>query len=373
MRTGQNIYKRKDGRWEGRYWKGRSDSGKIIYGFCYGRTYSETKEKLTRASRTVKEKNAHSENVQPQHRLISFYCDEWLQENKLRLKESTYVKYEAIIRKYIRPYFGSHSPETLTSEMISTFGVNLMTERALASKTVKDILLVLHSVLEHVDKKVPGTTSAVKIVYPKESRKQIRVLSLEEQAQLTEYLLEDMDSCKFGVLLALWTGMRIGEVCALQWNCLSISDNYIFVNRTMQRLKNLDAAAEEKTRIVIDTPKSDSSIRIVPLTQRAAALCERMRPQNPAAYILTGHEKYMEPRVLQYHFQRYVDACGIENCHFHTLRHTFATRCIEAGFEIKSLSEILGHANTSITLNRYVHCSLQLKRENMKKLESVGM
>ena len=97
-----------------------------------------------------------------------------------------------------------------------------------------------------------------------------------------------------------------------------------------------------------------------------------MVPQYRDTYVLTGTEKYMEPRVLQYRLKKYADECNIENLHFHALRHTFATRCVEVGFEIKSLSEILGHATTTMTLDRYVHSSIDLKRNNMKKLEAIG-
>lgn len=102
-------------------------------------------------------------------------------------------------------------------------------------------------------------------------------------------------------------------------------------------------------------------------------LCDRMRHENGAAYILTGSERCMEPRTLQYRMKKYARDCGLDGVHFHTLRHTFATRAVEAGFEIKSLSEILGHSTTTITLDRYVHSSLELKRENMRKLSEIGM
>jgi integrase len=128
-----------------------------------------------------------------------------------------------------------------------------------------------------------------------------------------------------------------------------------------------------KTKIIIGTPKSETSQRTIPLTQQAAILCRRMQPQSKAAYALTGTLNYMEPRTLQYRLERYTKDCGLEGIHFHTLRHTFATRCVEVGFELKSLSEILGHASTTITLDRYVHYSMDLKRDNMGKLAAVGL
>lgn len=370
MRTGENIYKRKDGRWEARYRKGRSDDGKILYGSCYGRTYTEAKEKAVSAAR-----KAESGQKEPQQMRVCFFTvsNEWLAVNHLRLKESTYVKYGEILNKYLIPYFGNRELAEINAHLVQQFGEKLVGKHMLAPKTARDILLVLNAVLKYAGKRFPDLSGSVDMVYPKEARKELRVLSPSEQTALTEYLMDDVDCCKLGVLLALWTGIRIGELCALRWDHVDLEEGCIRIELTMQRLKDTRPDAPAKTRIIIDAPKSASSVRTIPLTQQSAALCRKMKPQDPSAYLLTGHRRYMEPRVLQYHFDRFVRGCGLENVHFHTLRHTFATRCVEVGFEIKSLSEILGHANTSITLNRYVHCSMNLKRDNMKKLETIGM
>lgn len=371
MRTGENIYKRKDGRWEARYCRGRNESGGIVYGFCYGKTYSEAKRKSEEAKKNRNTLSAGADDAEKGRFCV--FCDAWLQENRQRLKESTYVKYGTTLEKYIKPYLGDKPIAQLNDKSVAEFRTTLFEDHGLAPKTVKDILLILHSVIKFSSKRIPGKAEGVEIIYPKEKHREMRVLTNSEQNVLTEYLLSDPDYCKFGVLLALWTGIRIGELCALRWNHISCSDQFVRIDSTMQRLKDIRPDASAKTRIVIDTPKSASSVRVIPINSQAVALCKQMMPPNSAAYVLTGNPHYMEPRVLQYHFGRYVAACGLEDVHFHTLRHTFATRCVEVGFEIKSLSEILGHANTAITLNRYVHCSLKLKRENMKKLENVGM
>ncbi len=183
-----------------------------------------------------------------------------------------------------------------------------------------------------------------------------------------------MDTCKFGVLLTLFTGVRIGELCALQWGNISLKEQTIRIDATLQRLRDTSTADNpgSRTRIVIGTPKSDTSIRTIPITDYTAELCEKMNPHSSAAYVLTGTENFMEPRTLQYRMEKYTRECGLEGVYFHTLRHTFATHAVEVGFEIKSLSEVLGHATTTITLDRYVHASLVLKRDNMKKLAAAG-
>ena len=180
-----------------------------------------------------------------------------------------------------------------------------------------------------------------------------------------------MDECKFGTLLALLTGMRIGEICALKWESISLEEQIIKIKSTMQRLHDYESLDSGKTKIVISSPKSDTSARIIPLTDYITNLC-RKYIAVPSAYVLTGRSnRFIEPRTLQYKMEKYVKECNLSGVHFHTLRHTFATRCVEVGFEIKSLSEILGHSSPKITLERYVHSSLELKRDNMNKLPVV--
>lgn len=366
MAKGENIFRRKDGRWEARYTKGYELSGKIRYGFCYGKTYKEAKEKVAQARAALL--TGKSIPTAETKRRFSFFCDEWLETNRVNLKESTYVKYAAMLRKYIEPKLGDCFPPAINNSLIGELMGELLFEEELFPKTVRDILVLLRSILTYTVKQFPGIFPQPDIRFPKESKKETRVLTEDEQTCFIHYLLMDMDDCKFGVLLALLTGIRIGELCALRWENISFKDNTIKISATMQRLKNMDSNGKAKTRIVIGKPKSVSSDRTIPMSDDTAAFCRKMRPKNPSAFVLTGTLNYMEPRLLQYRMERYTHDCGLEGVHFHTLRHTFATRCVEAGFEIKSLSEILGHANTITTLNLYIHSSMELKRNNMNKL-----
>jgi len=369
MAKGENIFKRKDGRWEARYVKGYELSGKIKYGFCYGKTYKEAKEKVTKCKAALVTGQQIPKNSS-KHR-FSYYCDEWFKSAKTSLKESTAVKYSSILEKHIKPKLGGCFPLGMTTGLIDRFRDELLFEEELSPKTVKDILVLLRTILNHTAKAFPNMFPQIEMTYPRDVKKEMRVLSRDEQKLFVEYLLDDMDECKFGILLSLFTGIRIGELCALRWENISLKDNTIKVASTMQRLQDLNG--DNKTKIIIGTPKSETSQRTIPLTEQAAMLCGRMRPHSKAAYVLTGTSKYMEPRTLQYRLERYTKDCGLEGVHFHTLRHTFATRCVEVGFELKSLSEILGHASTTITLDRYVHSSMDLKRDNMGKLAAVGL
>ena len=370
-KKGENIYKRKDGRWEARYVKSHRPDGMPKYGYCYGKSYREAKDKVAAAKAALIAGNQLP--VAAQKRRFDFYCDEWLTLSRCRVKESTYAKYNGILEKYIKPCLGGCPVQTLSSVTIEQFSHDLLFEEKLSPKTVKDILTILHSIMKYTGKQVPGALSFTDVVYPKIPKKEMRVLSREEQTRFVRYLLDEPDAYKFGVLLALFSGMRIGEVCALRWKDVSLSERVISVKHTMQRLQDLSKDHVHKTKVVIGDPKSNTSARMIPMTDCLVRLCQSRKCRDPEAFILTGDaERYIEPRAMQYRLARYTADCGLEGVHFHTLRHTFATRCVEVDFEIKSLSEILGHANPRITLERYVHSSIELKRDNMNKLAAIG-
>lgn len=370
-RKGENIFKRKDGRWEARYIKGHELSGKIRYGFCYGKTYREAKDKAARAKTELRSQSAQTARGR---RLFGFFCDEWLALRRGDVRESTYVKYSAILEKHVKPKLGKYLPGSLNTNIVENFKWELLDIEDLSAKTVKDIMVVLRAVMIHAVKQSWGMFPMPEFRYPKIDRKEMRVLSTDEQQCLVSYLLRGIDECRFGILLALLTGMRLGELCALRWENISVKERTIKIYATIQRLKNADEDAGAKTKLWIGNPKSDTSFRIIPMSDSMYSLCCRMTQKNLSiyTYVLTGTVQPMDPRTLQYRLAKYTDACGLEGVHFHTLRHSFATRCVEAGVELKCLSEILGHANTSVTLDRYVHSSLDLKRANMNKLPGLN-
>ena len=230
---------------------------------------------------------------------------------------------------------------------------------ALSRKTVNDILIVLGMIFDYIYESYGITMPKIKLL--REIKKDTRVLDKDEQSKLLDALYCDMDIYKFGVLLSLYTGLRIGELCALDWS--DIKDDLIVVNKTMQRLKD-DGGG---TRIFINPPKSNCSKRIIPLPEFLKSVINQFRKSD--GFVLSSNTKrYIEPRLMQIKFEKIITQIGIEKANFHCLRHTFATRCIESGFDIKSLSEILGHSDVKTTLNRYVHSSFELKQINMQKL-----
>ena len=366
-KRGENIYKRKDSRWEGRYIKGYDGAGKAKYGYVYAHSYHEVKEKLLAARTEPAAARAVSA-----HKNVATWCEEWLVLQRSRVKPSTYAKYYTILHNHVCAALGDFLPARLNTVVIEQFSNTMLREEGLSEKTVKDILIVLHAVLDYI-RTQNGTLPPINIVYPKENHKEMRVLSRKEQQILVAYLQHGDETVHFGILLALYTGLRVGELCALRWGDISLEEGIMTVGRTMQRLQT-PWEEDCRTRVVIGEPKSDTSRRRIPLTRQAWQLCREHTVENPEAYVCTGEaERYLEPRCVQYHLEKIARECGLEDLHFHVLRHTFATRCVEVGFEIKSLSEILGHAGTKVTLDRYVHASLELKRANMDKLAELGM
>lgn len=351
-RRGENIYKRKDGRWEARYVKEITADGKKKYGSVYASSYKEVKAKQQLCILQP------TENHNPIRITVTELIAEWLSSMKNQVKPCTYQKYECVCRNHIISDLGTIAVRYISRFTIMSFTERLL-EKNLSSKTVNDILIVLGLALKYAQESYSITVP--KINYVKEHQREMRVFSVQEQQIITEYLLKQIDIHKFGVLLTLYTGMRIGELCALRWD--DITDEYIVINKTMMRIKN----EQGKTEVKIGSPKSESSNRIIPTPKCLLPMINQFRSDG---YVLSSDNlKYTEPRLMQIKFGQMVVACNVEKTNFHTLRHTFATRCIEAGVDVKTLSELLGHADVKTTLNRYVHSSFGLKQKSMEQLE----
>ena len=346
---GENICKRKDGRWEARVIKGYNEKGRAIYAYFYGYSYNEVKNKV------------YHKDTQ-----FCILLDLWLERKKIRLKKSSYIKYFNLINKHIKIPIGDFKLIDINNAMLNPY-IAEKYKNGLSEKTLKDIIAIIKSVLRFAkEENFLYETPIINIIFPREKTKNMRILSKDEQKALEVYLLKDMNTSKLGVLLCLYTGLRIGEICSLKWK--DILNNTLTVKSTMQRIQTLDIS--KKTEVIITEPKSNCSLRTIPLPNFLANRLEVFRPNEQDAFLLTGKvENYIEPRTYHNHFKSYISAAGIKNANFHSIRHTFATRCVEVGFEIKSLSEILGHSNITITLNRYVHPSFDLKQNNMNKLK----
>lgn len=370
-RKGENIYKRKDGRWEGRYIK-RTPDGRTRYGYVYASTYRDAKIRLQKAAALWETTPARERD---DALLLSAVAARWEEIIAQQVKESTFVKYHTIITNHLVPALGDVCVEDMTHELIESLSVSLLrgegkNKRPLAPRTVADILSVLRSILRFARRGgaiIPCDGSSVRIRRPAVD---IRVLTRHEQEILCRYLYYNVSPRNIGILLSLYAGLRVGEICALRWEDIALGDRLLYVRHTMQRIQSIEPVGP-RTRVVMTTPKSATSARIIPLPEDLAVLIEEM-PGPREGFFLTGREDHFwEPRTMQYHFRRALEKCGLPRANYHALRHTFATRCVELGFDVKTLSELLGHSTVSMTMDRYVHPSLEHKREHMQRLSGL--
>ncbi len=373
-KKGENIYKRKDGRWEGRYIRWYEPTGKPKWGYVYAKTYGAAKQKL-QAARTVSPAQPSTQTAETMAQVGAL----WLQAIQTRVKESTYVKYCNMLDTHILPQLGTQPFCQIQTPFLEAY----LTEKArsgrldgcggLSPKTLQDLLSLLGAIGRFAQQRgIPTAYQTSEIHIPTEYS-EMQVLTPAEQQQLTTYLLAAPDCSKWSVLLGLYVGLRVGELCALQWGDLSFSEKTVTVRHTMQRIRDL-SGGQTKTKVIITNPKSRRSMRKIPIPEPLLTYIshfyENSHPSQDA-YLLTGDPcRFVEPRTLQNRFKRYLKECGLPAYPFHALRHTFATRCVEVGFDVKSLSEILGHATVQITLDRYVHASFERKRQHMNLLSS---
>ena len=357
-RKGENIFYRKDGRWEARYIKEQLSNGKYKYGYVYGKSYMEVKQKRNNILlnlEKLKEKEKTNKHI------LNYYIDRWLESIQFLIKVSTYVHYLGITKNHIKPELGNLEIKNINIEVIEKF-INRKFKNSLSNKTIRDIVVVLKQILSYAN-------ISFKVKLPKLKKKPIKILSKEEQKCLEKKILNQDFNSSYGIILSLYTGLRIGEICALKWEDINLNKKTIKVSHTMLRI--MDTENFNKTKIILEEPKTENSKREIPINNFLYNILINIKPKDSDTYFLTGTKQYIEPRTYYNHFQKLLCESNIPKYGFHALRHTFATRCIEIGMDPKSLSEILGHSDVKVTLSLYVHPTNYLKSSYLEKLTSL--
>lgn len=299
-------------------------------------------------------------------RQLSFVdmAEEWLTTVKATRKPSTYVKYSTICKHHLKKTFAD-----MYITDIDDISVKARIDPALSASSQKSIYCVLNQILRSTSKKYLLALPDLKRDGDAARKKPVEILSRNEQKRLFPLLYCQTTPCKMAVLLCLHTGLRLGELCALKWEDIDLEDRLLTVNRTVQRL--YVEGQQTKTILLETSPKSERSKREIPLSEEMMELlfrvCDDLSRDDKERYLFGG-EKPLEPRTLQNHFKRFLKEAELPDKNFHILRHTFATNCIEGGTDVRSLSEILGHSDVQITLNRYVHPSMDTKRRYIEDL-----
>ncbi|MDO4344899.1 MAG: tyrosine-type recombinase/integrase [Eubacteriales bacterium] len=303
--------------------------------------------------------------------------DRFLIQQKYQVKQSTYAHYVNLIDTHIRPQLGACAVSELSSGVIEEYASEKLRngkldgKGGLSPKTVRDLLTLIRMTIKYGVAKGEIGPEVLFFSSPRVPKKDVRVIPQQELQKLEKFCLDTRNHLYFGIYLCLYTGLRIGELCALQWQDIDLKCGCLCINKTILRINSTEKE-DRQTVVLIDTPKTVHSKRIIPLPSHLIKLLAKRKTKDygPDTYFLTGTTSYIEPRNYYNKYKHCLRECGLPAYTFHTLRHTFATRCVEKGMDPKALSEILGHADVKTTLDKYVHPSLEYKRNCMELLSS---
>ena len=384
-----SIRKRANGMWEGRYTDGVNENGKQIQRSVYGKTKQEVADKI----HTILYQKQQGIYVMPQKVLVRDWMEQWLHNYALiTVRESTYISYEGYVYNHINPMIGDIPLQKLTPPIVQNFyNDRILNGRkdgkgGLSSKTLHNMHNMFHQSMEQA--KINGLimqNPTENVLIPRQPKKEMRVLSVQEEMQLLSVV--HMHRLGFAIKFDLATGLRIGELCALKWTDFDFYKKTVKVSRTLQRIKHNQLDREEldgseNMTMVIEGPvKTNSGFRDIPIPDKI--WMELMQHQQMQQYeysrlgvpiVPDGYVFAMplgtcvEPSTMRDALNFLLEAAGIEHANFHSLRHTFATRAIEANMPVKTLSDILGHSQVQITMDLYCHSSIDHMRDSMNAL-----
>ncbi|MBP3454666.1 MAG: site-specific integrase [Alistipes sp.] len=295
------------------------------------------------------------------HEVSEIWCD----AKRPIVKHSTMCAYLLTLQTHLLPRFGAM--EIIRENDVQQFVIDKCTS-GLAKKTVRDMVAVLKSVIKYGSKHGIFLFEEWKIEYPTNDRsRMLPTLPLNHQRVLMRYLIEQPTPQNIGVLLALCTGMRIGEVCALKWEDVDFIQKTVTVKHTVGRIYNCKLKLTER---ICSSPKTKNSSREIPISKQLFHALKAVRKQSQSPYVVGTSTQSKEPRAYRDYFGRLLKRLNIPHLVFHGLRHTFATRCIESQCDYKTVSAILGHSNVATTLNLYVHPNLNQKKRCIDRMSN---
>ncbi len=290
----------------------------------------------------------------------------WIEYKRPYVKQSTMAAYVLILENHIIPYFGN--TDSLHEKEVQEFVLQKLGS-GLSTKSVKDILIVLKMVMKFGVKNEWMNYYEWDIKYPTSSvNKELEVLSVANHRTILNYIQGHFTFAGLGIYISLSTGLRIGEICALKWSDINVTDGTITVSRTIERIYIMEGE-KKHTELVINSPKTKNSCREIPMSKELLTIIKPLKKViNDDFYVLTNDERPTEPRTYRNYYNKLMTKLGIPKLKYHGLRHSFATRCIEAGCDYKTVSVLLGHSNISTTLNLYVHPNMEQKKRCIAKV-----
>ena len=305
------------------------------------------------------------------HKTVREIAAAWKEYKRPYVKQSTMAAYVLILENHVLPYFGEG--DSLHEQAVQAFVLQKL-GNGLSVKTVKDILIVLKMVMKFGVKNEWMTYYEWDIKYPTTSTsKELEVLSVANHRKILNYIQSHFTFTGLGIYISLSTGLRIGEICALKWSDINVADGTITVSRTIERIYIIEGE-KKHTELIINTPKTKNSCREIPMSKELLAMIKPLKKVvNEDFYVLTNDERPTEPRTYRNYYNGLMVKLDIPKLKYHGLRHSFATRCIEAGCDYKTVSVLLGHSNISTTLNLYVHPNMEQKKRCISKMfKSLG-
>ena len=296
------------------------------------------------------------------------WLDIWMEKERFFIKESTYATYTNIIENHLKPVLGKKKINNITNEDLQNFIILKLStskknlEKGLALKTVKDMTVLIKNTLKTATQNKLISFQNFQCKFPSSfSKSHLKTFSVEEQKILFKYLINNQNSKNLGILLCLQTGLRLGEICGLQWQDINLEKSTLTIRRTLQNIY-IKEKNKSYSKTIISTPKTKTSNRIIPLNIDFINLIKPFQ-QNKNNYFITNSTNYLKPHCYRYYYQKLLHFLNLPKLRFHSLRHTFATQAVELGIDCKIISEILGHANMNTTLNLYVHPKTEYKRK----------
>ena len=354
----KTAYKRRDGRWECRISMGKDENGRRVFRSFYGKSRDEAEYKAMIELDHSEDEYAVTEMT------FRELVTEWLHVTASRIKESTAANYVMKAEKHLIPAFGEIKCCLLKAKDIYAF-IERKIKEGLSVRYLSDIIVLFKSVFRYASREYRIRNVLDGIVLPKKNKPEIAVMNKKQQLRLEKYLDERPSVTSVGIAISMYMGLRIGEVCALQWKEIDLEKRVLTVSKTIQRVQC--RTGSKQTKLIITEPKSESSKRTIPIPDCLLPLLRRFK-DNGEVYVVSGRKKPVEPRTMQYRFAKILHNADLPSFHYHSLRHLFATRCVELGFDVKTLSEILGHSSVEVTLNRYIHSDMERKRTCMSLL-----
>ena len=298
-------------------------------------------------------------------------AEQWLESISRGVKESTLAHYDYTLQRYLLPVFGTWKVHSLNEQrleqgMLEVIFPKCGIHKPLGASSARECLSILRRICKYAAHLRLMRPVDILVKLPQLERVQTKPLSAQEQSTVQAFILAHPTARKVGLLLQMQLGLRIGEVCGLQWGDFDLSAGVLTIRRTVSRIYCRDG----HTKVLIQTPKTKSSSREMPIPQKLLTLLRMLHGgASEETWFLSGStEKPVEPRCYRKSVQLYLQQAAVRKVHPHALRHTFATTCLQAGCDIKTLSELLGHADPNITLRRYVHSDTNRKRRELERV-----